>query len=253
MNNHMKNNMKRNFKTTGIIIRKIDFGETDRIITILTDDLGKIDCIAKGARRLKSKFCGRLELFYNVDITCFQGRSLAIIKEVDLVSAITDCKDVNRHRVLFYIAELTNRLIQSDQHIEEVYPLLQKTLNCMEDTDKYEILLHGYLIKLLTLTGFLPQWNKCATCNDPLNLDKPVCLSALDSNVVCDVCANSADKMIEVPFIKWVNFMQNYPLSDTLKVKVDENDHQSVWQWLNGILGNLLSSPIKSEEFLVKA
>jgi DNA repair protein RecO (recombination protein O) len=245
--------MKRNFKTKGIIIRKVDFNEADRIVTVLTDDLGKIDCIAKGARRLKSKFCGRLELFFNVDLICFQGRDLATLNEAHLINGFMEGKDINKHRILFYIAELTNRLIQSGQHIEEAYPLLQKTLSYLEYTDKYEILLHGYLVKLLTITGFLPPWNKCATCNEPLSLDKPVCLSALDANVVCDSCACSADRIIDVPLIKWVNFMQNYPLSDALKVKVKENDHQSVWQWLNGILGNLLSSPIKSEEFLVKA
>ena len=59
-----------------------------------------------------------------------------------------------------------------------------------------------------------------------------------------------ADSQLSVPLVKWVNFMQNYPLSDALKVKVDEKDHQSVWQWLQGVLGNLLSSPIKSEAFL---
>lgn len=252
MRNNMINNMKRNFKTTGIIIRKVDFGEADRIVTVLTDELGKIDCVAKGARRLKSKFCGRLELFYNVDITCFQGRNLSIIKEVNLINGITDCKNVDRHRILFYIAELTNRLIQSDQHIENAYLLLQNVLDCIENTDKYEILLHAYLIKLLTLAGFFPSWNKCATCNNSLNLNKPIYLSTLDANVVCDVCANSDDKIIKVSLVKWVNYMQNYPLLDTLKVQIDENDHQYVWQWLNGILKSLLNSPIKSEEFLIK-
>lgn len=242
--------MKRHFKSNGIIIRKTDFNEADRIVTILTDDCGKIDCIAKGARRLKSKFCGRLELFYNINLTCFQGRNLANLNEAHLLSAFPEEKDVNKHRILFYIAELTNKLIQSDQQIDGAYPLLLDTLQNLKNSDKLEIILHAYLIKLLTLTGFLSPWNKCGICSHPLNLENLICLSATDAHVVCQDCSSPADSPLSVPLIKWVNFMQNYPLSDVLKVKVNEKDHQSVWIWLQGILENLLSSPIKSEKFL---
>ncbi len=241
--------MNKHFKTRGVVIRKVDFGEADRIVTVLTDEFGKIDCIAKGARRLKSKFCGRLELFNHVELTCFQGRELACINEANLLSALPEEKDINKHRVLFYIAELTNRLIQSGQHIEGVYPLLRETLHHLTG-DKLEIILHAYLVKLLTLTGFLSPWNKCATCDNPLNINKPICLSDTDANLVCESCTHSADSIVNVSLIKWVNFMQNYPLPNVLKIKVEEKDHQSVWQWLQGILADLLSSPIKSEEFL---
>jgi DNA repair protein RecO (recombination protein O) len=242
--------MNKHFKTTGIVIRKIDLNEADRIVTVLTDEFGKIDCIAKGARRLKSKFCGRLELFYQVDLTCFQGRELTNLNEIHLLSAFPEEKDVNKHRILFYIAELTNKLIQSDQQIEGAYPLLFDTIQHLKNSDKLEIILHAYLIKLLTLAGFLSPWNKCGICNHPLNLEHLICLSATDAHVVCQDCCSPADNPLSIPIIKWVNFMQNYPLSDALKVKVDEKDHQSVWIWLQEVLGNLLTSPIKSEGFL---
>ena len=242
--------MKKNFKAKGIVIRKIDLNEADRIVTILTDDSGKIDCIAKGARRLKNKFCGRLELFSHVQVACFQGRNLANLNEIHLINAYPEEKEIARHRILFYLAELTNRLIQSDQHIEGAYPLLADTLRHIQKTDRLETILHAYLIKLLTLTGFLSPWNKCGICNTALCLDTSICLHATDGHLICHECSSSADSQLSVPLIKWVNFMQNYPISDALKVRVEEKDRQSVWIWLQGILENLLSSPIKSEEFL---
>lgn len=249
---HNRKFMNKHFGTTGIVIRKIDFGEADRIVTVLTEDMGKIDCIAKGARRLKSKFCGRLELFSEVQLTCYQGQSLACLNEAYLIDGFPDSKEINRHRVLFYIAEITHRLIQTDQQIEGIYPLLRETLHYLKSEEKTDVILHAYLVKLFTLTGFLSPWNQCATCNEPLNISEPIHLGD-DANVICQGCSNTIHRRIEVPLIKWVNFLQHYPLPDALKVQVDQKDHQSVWLWLQGILGNLLSTPIKSEVFLQSA
>jgi len=242
--------MKKQIKTTGIVIRKCDFGEADRIVTVLTDEYGKIDLLAKGARRLKSKFCGRLELFNEIDLGGSVGRELYYLDNAELIRAYPEEKDVNRHRVLFYLAELTNRLIPPDQQTEGVYPLLQQTILHLQQTDRLETILHAYLTKLLTLTGFLSPWNKCGICDISLSLETPVCLHATDGHLLCPDCQSPADRPLSVPLIKWVNFMQQYPLSDVLKVAVQTADQQTVWLWLQGILENLLSSPLKSEAFM---
>jgi DNA repair protein RecO (recombination protein O) len=245
--------MQKHFQTTGVIIRKVDFGEADRIVTVLTDEHGKIDCIAKGGRRINSKFCGRLELLSHVQLNCFQGRDLACLNEAFLINAIPDTKDTERHRALFYIAELTNRIIQINQHIEGAYDLLIDTLHHLEYSEKMETLLHSYIIKILTLSGFIPPWNKCAMCNDGLDLKNPISLNLLDFNLMCHKCATHKDRIIDPPFIKLVNFMQSYPLLDALKVKTEESDRQSVWQWIQVLLGNIFDKPIKAREFLERA
>lgn len=242
--------MKKNLKTTGIILRKFNLNEADRIVTLLTKEEGKIDCIAKGARRLKSRFCGRLELFNHVQINGFRGRSLISLNEVDVIDAFSATKDIEQHKVLFYLAEITHKLIQEDQQVEGVYPLLRETLEHLRETDRHEIILHSYLTKLLTMTGFLSPWNKCATCDDSLIAEKPIWLCMTHANVVCGNCKKAGDQLLELPLIKWINFMQHYPLSEALKVKVEEKEHRAVWQWLNGVIGNILSKPLKSEAFL---
>lgn len=243
-------NMNKHFQTTGIIIRKFDFNEADRIISVLTDDRGKIDCIAKGARRLTSKFCGRLELFSHIQINCFQGRDLSVLNEVHLLSGLAETKDTKKHRALFYIAELTNRLIQQNQQIDGMYPLLIEMLNSYGPTEKTDALLYSYIIKILTLTGFLPQWNKCSSCGNPLELEYPVMSSFDHSNPICHCCATASDKKIDIGLIKWINYMQKNPLSDTIRVKADEAQHESVWQWLKTILTDILQKPINAQEFL---
>lgn len=243
--------MNKHFKNAGIIIRKIDLNDADRIVTVLTCDHGKIDCIAKGARRLKSKFCGRLELFSHINLTYFQGRDLAMLNEVDLIQGFLDTKDINKHKVLFFIAEMTNKLIQQGQRAEGIYELLTDTLKYIEQSYKSDVILHGYLIKLLTLTGFLSPWDKCAKCNDKLNIDHPVYLTFEDLNAVCAECKNGSDRIIDKPLLKWINFLQNYPISETLKISVSKEYNQAVWQWIQKIVGNLFNTAIKSEKFMM--
>ncbi|MBN1258357.1 DNA repair protein RecO, partial [Candidatus Peregrinibacteria bacterium] len=85
--------MNRQFKTDGLILRKSNLNDADQILTVLTRDRGKISCIAKGCRRLKSRFCGRLEILYEVRLAGFEGRELAHLDEVELLDArsLLDC------------------------------------------------------------------------------------------------------------------------------------------------------------------
>ncbi len=246
----MIHNMNKNFKTKGIIIRKVDFGEADRIVTVLTEDFGKIDCIAKGARRIKSKFCGRLELFNHVLLNCFQGKDLAYLNETEVLGSLSETKELDRHRVQFYMAELTHKLIQPEQELMGAYRLLQDALRVLDDTVKYETVLQSYLIKLLTLSGFLPPWNHCSSCNDKLDLNDPIHLDHLDRHVLCSSCSTADDAPMNIALIKWINYMQNYPLSQAIQVQPEEKDQRFVWEWLQNLLDPLLSSPLKSEVFL---
>jgi DNA repair protein RecO (recombination protein O) len=242
--------MSRNINTEGIVIRKIDLNEADRIVTVLTREFGKIDCIAKGARRIKSKFCGRLELFCRIRLTGFQGRDLVTLDEAQLLETFPQENELDQHRALFAIAESTHKLIQSHQLIEGAYPLLHETLHEIRKTDKYDAILYAYLIRLLTLTGFLPHWNQCALCGTKLSSQLPIFVRFGDAHAVCGSCKHPADRPLRLAVTKWIHFMQNYPLADTLRVKADAETHSDVWLWLKEVLQNVLPYPLKSEEFL---
>jgi DNA repair protein RecO (recombination protein O) len=75
--------MEKQKKTKGIVLRRFNLNEADQIVTVLTEDEGKVSLLAKGSRRLKSKFCGRLEPFYHVSLNYFQGRELGHLDEAD--------------------------------------------------------------------------------------------------------------------------------------------------------------------------
>lgn len=239
------------FKSTGIIIRKVDFNEADRIITILTPEWGKIDLLAKGGRKIHHKFCGRLELLSEVELEGFSGKGdLRYLKEIHTLHSVDDQKDPEVHRLLFYIAEATHRLIQSEQSIEGVYELLKETLFYAQAKYSPAVTLHTYLIKLLSKIGFLPQWNECSDCNEKLNLSRKIYLSHDDIHLKCEHCAGSRDQWCALNMVKWIHFMQNYEFAKVFKVKISANESRQTWHYLEKMLLSLLNSPLKSAVFM---
>lgn len=233
-------------------MRKFDLNEADQILTVLTKDCGKISFLAKGIRRIKSRFCGKAELFYEVEINGFQGKGLCHLNEVNIINSRSFFdSDLNTKGVLFYIAEITQKLIQDDQCIDGVYELLLDTLNHLNG-ERDEIVLHTYLIKLLTKLGFMAPWDHCSRCNIKLDLNETNFLNHSEISILKSEYASPLDKPIKSSFIKWVNFMQSYPLSEINKVTINSDEQTDVWNLIQSGLRNILDRSLRSEEFLLK-
>ncbi|MBU0577572.1 DNA repair protein RecO [Patescibacteria group bacterium] len=244
--------MSKHIKTEGIILRRINLNDADQILTVLTKDLGKISVMAKSSRRIKSKFCGKLELFYEVKVTVFQGRNLGYLNESEPINTwgFAD-SDLRTKSILFYIAELTNKLIQDEQQIDGVYKLLQETLDHIDhNNEKSELILYAFIIKLFGLTGFMAPWDRCARSNVKLNLTEPLYFDLHNGSVVKSGYNSPADPRLTPPLIKWVSFMQKYPFAAITKVAPNKGEKTQVWYMIKMMLENILNYPIKSEEFL---
>ena len=213
--------MNRQFKTDGIILKKINFNDADQILTVLTCDRGKISCIAKGCRRLKSKFCGRLETLYEVRLTGFEGRDLSHLDEIELLDArhLFDLH-LSAKSALFTIAEITHRLIPDGQQTEGAYPLLLETICAIGKTpDKSEMFVGAYLIKLLTLLGFMAPFR-------------------IKTDIPCPTMT------------KWGAFLQEKPFGEIARIAANKKEYSKLWDLLNSALRDILNSPLKSEAFL---
>lgn len=244
--------MNKHKKTEGIILKRINLNDADQILTILTKDLGKISVFAKGCRRAKSKFCGKLDLLYQVKIDTFDGRNLSYLNEVETIQSWEFHRaDLRTHSILFYIAELTNKLVQDEQQIEGVYNLLVDAFSQIDsDNEKSELVLYAFTIKLLCLLGFMAPWDTCSRSNEEISLTDPLYFSLQDGSVMKSGYNSPNDPRLTPPLIKWVNFMQKYPFAATSKVAPSKGEKVQVWYMIKMMLENILNHSIKSEEFL---
>lgn len=155
------------YRTKGIIIGRTNYGEADRILTLMTADHGKIRAIAKGSRKIKSRSGGHIELFGIVDFILANSRSLDIVTSATLTwYPHTIASDYNRLGFGYLFASMVNKLVdEAEPHIE-VYELLIAGLGALESTGVEPQLELWFKLRLMDALGYKPQLDSCVICGE---------------------------------------------------------------------------------------
>lgn len=155
------------YKDEGVVLKTIKLGEADRIVTIFTRQLGKVRAVAKGVRKTKSRFGGRLEPFTRIDLMAYQGRSgLDTITAVDVIEAFPELrKDLGGLTTAAVLAEVVEKITPDREQALPTYSLLVEGLRALDD-GKGATLVPAFLIKLLAESGYSPELDSCAGCGN---------------------------------------------------------------------------------------
>lgn len=155
--------------TPAIVVRTRVFGESDKIVTFLTRDLGKLAGIAKGAKHSKRRFVNVLEPFTHVNLRVRQrpASDLAFISACELLDVPRSFTlDLRKFAFASYILELTDRMIGGREAGPETYELVRDALALLDRTEAEPGLLRGFELHLLRLTGYEPALDRCRRCGD---------------------------------------------------------------------------------------
>ncbi|MGH2669785.1 MAG: DNA repair protein RecO [bacterium] len=156
------------YKIEGIVLRRRDLGEADRLVTVLSRDRGKLTVVAKGARRPRSRLGGRLEPPSRFRALVAEGRSLDIISQVEVLDAQAPLRDdLDRMGATAVVLELADRAL-ADRHAHpEVYRLLVDALGLLRAgaaDPAPDMAGLWFAARLLVLTGHRPATGRCAVC-----------------------------------------------------------------------------------------
>ncbi len=144
----------RTYKTEGIILKRINYGEADRILTIYSKHYGKIRAIAKGVRKLTSRKAGSLEVFNDTILFLVKGKNLDIVSEAQLVNLFKSWrKNLVRVGVAYYFCELIDKLTPDEQPNQAVFELLKNSLSKIDKSQLSE-LVRSFEESLLQELGF---------------------------------------------------------------------------------------------------
>lgn len=139
--------------TEGLILRRSNFGEADRVLTVLTDRFGKISITARGVRKITSRRAGNVELLNLVKLHLFKGKNYTLT-EAESIETFQGIKNnLSLSTAAFHILELVDRLIPQDQINKVVFDLTVATLRILEENPR-QIFIRGFEVKLLSLLGF---------------------------------------------------------------------------------------------------
>lgn len=149
----------------GIVIRGFPFGEADRVVVLLSPNTGKIRAVAKGVRKTKSRFGGRLEPFTHVDLVLYEGRNLGTITQVSVIEAFPELRS-NLDRVLAAgtMVEVADAITHEGEGALRAFLLLQRGLRALEAGPRHPDLVAAYLLKAAAVVGVAPAFDHCAGC-----------------------------------------------------------------------------------------
>ncbi len=178
-------------RTRGVILKSQRWGDADRIVTLFSRNLGKIRGVARGARRMKSRFGGVLEPFGVVDITLFQKtpEALGQISQIDLVASYSAIReDLTVMTAAARMVKMVEAITVDRDPSPGLYAALVHGLESLRPEDDVALTTLLFQIHVLGHTGFRPQFDCCTECGKPAQQHKPQWFSPQLGGVVCQEC-----------------------------------------------------------------
>ena len=173
----------------GIILRTMRLGEADRIVTIFTQGSGKVRAVAKGVRKTKSRFGGRLEPFTHVDVLLYRGRELDIVTQCEILTSFRAIReDYQRFAAGEAILEATDRVVEERERSVRQFMLLLGALRALAGGEEPASVVDAYLLRTASLAGFRPHLRACAACGTP---GPHARFSVAQGGLVCESCRNA--------------------------------------------------------------
>ncbi|MBA1337191.1 MAG: DNA recombination and repair protein RecO [Firmicutes bacterium] len=210
------------FKTRGVVTKTVNYGEGDKIITLLTDTHGKIQAMARGARRTKSKLIAGTQLFCYGEFLLYKGKSWYYIDQVEIDNTFYKLRnDLIRLSFGTYFIELINEITQPELAPGNLFDLAVQTLETLSDeTTDPELILRAAEIKALAYSGFRPQLRRCANCGRPGEM---VAFSPSAGGVICRECRDSGlyGYSISSQALKIMDLMLRWDLDKLKCLKLD--------------------------------
>jgi len=174
------------YNDQGIVLRSYPFGEADKVVIILSPNRGKLRTVAKGVRKTKSRFGGRLETLTHVDLVLYEGKNLDMITQVSIIEAFPTLRqDLDRVVAAGTMIEVADFVAQEDEPTLRLFLLLQRGLRALDGGDVHPDLLTGYLLKAAEIIGVAPALTHCAGCGATDGLTR---FSFAAGGVLCDRC-----------------------------------------------------------------
>jgi DNA repair protein RecO (recombination protein O) len=178
--------------TPGLVLRIVDYGEADRIVTLFTRDLGRLGALAKGARRSRRRFGAALALFNLGEATLVERRG-AELARLDAFALARDfsglAADLARLTHASYAVELIRELTPQRHPDRAIFDLGAGFLAALAAAAPRPELLRVFELRLLDAVGFAPAFDRCAACGGP-DLDHPgQVFDVRRGGVLCRACS----------------------------------------------------------------
>ena len=250
----------------GIVIRSVNISESDKLITIFTEEKGVLTAVANGSRTLKSRYLAATQLFCYSNYVLYKKGDKFWVKEVELIESFFDLRyKIERAALATYVCDVINYVAMAD--VPDV-PLLRLTLNTIFATSKEKHSLKkikaAFELRAAAMLGFSPDIYSCAKCGKE---HSDFYLDIMNGIITCSDCKNSSVQTLDAMNEEYENayatklafvtdsvkeamqYIINCPLEKLLSFNISDNEIDFLARCAEEYLVNHIEQSFKSLDF----
>jgi DNA repair protein RecO (recombination protein O) len=236
-------------ETEAVVISTIDYGESDRLVTFFTRLDGKLKGIAKGARRSRKRFVHAFEPGSLVELSYRKRKSLVWIETCRLLDPHLALRtEIDRWGYSALISEILVELTPEGEAQEELFFLYKEVLNQLTDTKDLQNVVILYLIKFLSLTGYLPALDNCSICNEPIEKNSRWWWHIHEGRLLCHKHPHASRGcfVLDLGVLRLIRQIRLAPLDRMWRLRLRRNGKEplldALLEWVHGQINRKLKS-----------
>jgi DNA repair protein RecO (recombination protein O) len=244
------------YETEALILRSYSLADADKIAVFLTRGFGVVKAVAKGAKKLKSRYGSALEPFTSVDLTYFlkDDHDLASIREIELRQSLFETSTRPEVlKTLSYFGRLLIEFVPPNEANEKIYRMVSACLESIAahpgELDQITLYFEAWLLRL---AGFLPDWSKCAECSRQFNENEMTVLDAM-FHLSCLACQpHRREPQITPKHRKIMTLLKTAPPTEFLQeTAADKKDCRELSRSLQLIISHILGKEIENTKYIL--
>lgn len=260
----------RTYSASAIVLKRIDLGEKDRILTLFSREHGKLSAVAKGCRRPGSKLGGTSEPFTYAKMFLSTGRDLDVLTQAEIKESFPHVKNAMAsvaHGI--YLLELVNSFIDQRQPNPDLFDTLLSAMYVLESGTDPEVTARYFEVQLMSILGYEPHFEACLRCGRPLMGQSAlrqaqhapsaqhapremVSFSPALGGIICAECGNPPSDAIPVPgaAASYVNALRRAEPHKLKELKIPKGARRDLARMLKWHIRYRLEHDLKSVDFI---
>ena len=240
------------YRDEAIVLRRLDYGEADRILTLLTKEHGKVGAIAKGVRRPQSRLDPVLQTFGHLDLQLAVGHNLDVVTQAVRLPGPRLPGDLEWTSRASLIAEVADRVAEERHPVPDVFELTREGLTEVATATMPRRATARFLMDALERFGYAPRLHECASCDRPLP-EAPAAFAPEAGGFLCPSCAVPQLPTVSVAAVKVLRVLAAGDLDLYRRLRLDDELLSALEDVLEAQLEHHLDRQLRSLRFLRRA
>ncbi|MFF2090312.1 DNA repair protein RecO [Paenibacillus sp. NPDC058174] len=238
------------YRVEGIVIRSMDYGEGNKIVTLLTKTNGKAGVLIRGAKKVKSRHASLAQPFTYGEFVFFRKSGLGTLNHGEIIESHHRLREqLDLAAYASYAAELTDKALQEDESGSFLFEQFHAGLTGLEEGKDPQIISHLYEMRILEASGYAPELDFCVNCG---NEQGPMRLSPYAGGALCPRCTGQDPHALKVGegAYKLLRLFRRMDLRRLGAIQVKPETKQELKKAMRALMDAHLGIPLKSRSFL---